>query len=801
MTAQSQPGSTPTRPTRSALQWVIGAGLLAAAVVYAAVEYGPAIAFEGSGAVPPRVIRVTAGLRESDVVPASPGDLAGCNLLLVTFDTTRADRIGCYGNDGIETPALDALAADGVLFSQAIAPAPVTLPSHASILTGLYPYHHGARTNTLSRLGDEHTTLAEILSGHGYATAAMVSTFVLDSRFGADQGFAVYDDEMGDGDDLHAERSADRTTGRAEAWLRSHSGGRFFLWVHYYDPHFPREAPAEILARHELPYDAEISFADSQLGSLLAVVKELGLADRTLVVATADHGEGLGQHGEPTHSYLVYDSTMRVPLLMRCGARLGGGMHVARPASLVDIMPTVLSLLGVAAPPGLDGLDLTRPPGSGTRPIYVEAMEALADYGWAALLGVYEGGLKYIHGPDAELYDLSGDPFEERNLVDLRPEVAQAARRRLEELYGADLDLAVSGTFSRPSTEVLQRLRSLGYISAGPTDLLPLPERPHPRDMIPLVGRAFAAMTVEKEKGIDEVIARLERLVAEHPDFVAGHQYLGDAYARAGRPDRAMAAFERCLELRPGQPIVLLAAARVERSQRRFDESAALFREALGRVPDDFGALLDLGRMQLRRGQTEEAVELLTAALEVRPRDKVVPELLSTGMIELGRRDDAIALYRRHLEADPGLAAVRSALGRHLSSAGRCGEAAALLREGLARAPEDLDLANSLAWVLATCPDPAVTDLAQAATLMERVCTETGWSDPKYLYTLSTVRAAAGRIDEAIELAEKCQRLIASSRTARDRGLAAPVKASLQQYRALKAQQSSPAAAGESGAP
>lgn len=791
----------PKRPSRSALQWVVGAGLLAAAVVYAAVEYGPSIAFEGRGAVPPRVIRVPASLRPSDVVPASPGDLAGCNLLLVTFDTTRADRVGCYGNDGIETPSLDSLAAEGVLFSQAIAPAPVTLPSHASILTGLYPFRHGARTNTLSRLGDAHETLAEVLSRNGYATAAVVSAFVLDSRFGTDQGFAVYDDKMGEGDDQHAERSADRTTGRAEAWLRAHAGGRFFLWVHYYDPHFPREAPAEFLARCELPYDAEISFADSALGSLLAVVRELGLADRTLVVATADHGEGLGQHGEPTHSYLVYDSTMRVPLLMRCGARLGGGVHVARPVSLVDVMPTALSLLGVAAPAGLDGIDLTRPPGSGARPIYVEAMEALADYGWAALLGVYEGSLKYIHGPDSELYDLSVDPFEEKNLIGSRPKLAEAARLRLIELYGEDLELAASDRFSRPDTETLERLRSLGYISAGATDLLPLSDRPHPRDMIPLVERAFAAMAMEKEKGIDEVIARLERLVAEHPDFVAGHQYLGDACARAGKPDRAMAAFERCLELRPGQPIVLLAAARVQRSQRRFDEAAALFREALGRVPDDFGALLDLGRMQLRRGETDEAVELLSAALEVRPRDEVVPELLSAGMLNLGRRDDAIELYRRHLAAEPGLPAVRSALGQLLSSAERCGEAVGVLKEGIALAPDDLELANSLAWTLATCPDRAVVDLPQAAALMERVCTETGYSDAKFVYTLSMVRAASGRLDEAIELAERAQRLIATSRTARDRGLAGPVRQSLEQYRAIKLRLSAPAASGESGTP
>ena len=780
------------RPQRAWWQWAVGAVLVLAAASYAWVSYGPSVRLRSSRMVQPLVIHVPPKMRESDVVPAAAGDLAGCNLLLVTFDTTRADRIGCYGNEAIRTPNLDRLAAEGVIFSRAIAPSPVTLPSHASILTGLYPFHHGARTNTMSRLDADNTTMAEVLAGAGYSTAAMVSAFVLDAQFGTDQGFQDFDDEVAEVDGHGvlkiSQRSADATTERAVQWLRGHTGEKFFLWVHYYDPHYPREAPREFLQTHKLPYDAEIAFADSQLGALLEVVDELGVTDTTLVVAAGDHGEGLGQHREPTHAFLIYDSTLRVPLVMRCGRRLGGGVHVGRWVSLVDIMPTALSLLGVQGPAGMDGVDLTRP-GADDRPLYAETLEAQVALGWASLIGVQAGAAKYIYGPDAELYDLADDPFEEINLVGRRPDLAARMQTHLKAMYGGDLAQAASlSSTSEPSTEVLARLRSLGYVSGGSTGAAPSAPRPHPRKMIPLVERAFAALAVERDLGLDEVIARLKRLAKDHPDFVAGREYLGDAYVRAGDLEAAEAEFVRCLELRPGRPLALLALARVKRNQKQFDEAAVLYRQLIDQLPDDSTAQIELGRMLLRQRKPAEAVSLLRSALQLRPRDAKLPGLIANILSKKGRPDEAVELFWTLLATEPNLPMVRNALARLLNDAERYSEAVAVLREGIALSPDQPELTSNLAYILISCPEQEVRNPAQAAAMMERICEQTDYRNATYLHTLSMVYAATSRFDEAITVARDALRLAGASPRPREAKLARSIRESLADYRDRKAQ-------------
>lgn len=428
------------------------------------------------------------------MVPAAPGSLADRNLLFVTFDTTRADRIGCYGNNQIRTYTLDRLAAEGVLFSQAIAPAPTTLPSHASMLTGLYPYHHGARANGLYRLDSKYLTLAEILTDNGYATGAAVSASVLEKQYGIAQGFQDYDDETESKDETGglaavtvAERTGDQTVERAEQWIRAHAADKFFYWVHFYDPHFPYQAPSPYSEKYADPYDAEIAFTDAQLARLVELLDELDLSDRTLIVIAGDHGEARGQHEEPTHACLVYDSTLHVPMVMRCGDQLGGGVHVQRPVSLVDIMPTVLTLLGIEAPAPMDGIDLTQPP-AGDRSLYFETLQGLADYGWAALLGVRNESWKYIHGPTSELYDVSTDPFEATDLIDARPEIAAAMHQRLEDFFGTDLEQAASAEPThRLDAAELAKLQSLGYLQDVGGETPPPSERRHPKEIIALL--------------------------------------------------------------------------------------------------------------------------------------------------------------------------------------------------------------------------------------------------------------------------------------------------------------------------
>ncbi|MEA3409899.1 MAG: sulfatase, partial [Candidatus Eisenbacteria bacterium] len=335
------------------------------------------------------------------------GEARGFNVLLVTLDTVRADRLGCYGYESAETPTLDALAAQGVRFDDAVTSVPVTLPSHATILTGLSPLNHGVRDNGRYRLAEEHVTLAEVLSSHGYDTAAFVGCFVVDARFGLDQGFDIYDFEVS-AEGYHPEmldfneRSATDVTDAAVRWLdeRAISGAStpFFAWVHYFDPHQPYQSPLQRLPRFAIrPYDAEIAYVDAELGRLLGKLDDLGARDKTVIVVAGDHGEALGEHGEPTHGMLIYESTMRVPLIVSCTALFDGAYYMAdRVVGLTDVRPTVEDLLGVTGSPPVDGESLLRSGADEDRAIYVETEMPLSLAGWSPLRGLRTHNHKYI---------------------------------------------------------------------------------------------------------------------------------------------------------------------------------------------------------------------------------------------------------------------------------------------------------------------------------------------------------------------------------------------------------------------
>jgi arylsulfatase A-like enzyme len=304
---------------RSGRIWTL-AGLLLVGAAVVTILGDPRSPFRG-GFTSPISGEVIAGLETAEQIDARPGQLRDYNVLLVTLDTTRADHLRAYGNTAIETPILDGLARRGVLFAEAVTPSPSTLPAHSSILSGLYPFRHGARANGTFRLGDEIRTLAEVMRGAGYQTGAVISAFVLDGRFGLTQGFDDYDDDLSTGvkysRHMFRERPAELTAEVASAWLEEHAQkGRFFYWAHFFDPHATYLPPEPYRSRYAVdPYMGEIAYADERLGRLLEKLEALGVRDRTLVVVTADHGEGRGQHGEMTHSLLVYDGTLHVPLI------------------------------------------------------------------------------------------------------------------------------------------------------------------------------------------------------------------------------------------------------------------------------------------------------------------------------------------------------------------------------------------------------------------------------------------------------------------------------------------------------
>ncbi len=574
---------------------------------------------------------------------------AARNLLLVTIDTLRADRVGAYGLAAAHTPALDALARDGARFDRAYAPAPLTLPSHASLLTGLYPPGHGSRDNGIGINGTV-PTLATRLHDAGFQTAAFVSAFPLDRRFGLARGFDVYDDRMPRGPDgaPENERPGRDTVRAARAWLDAHRAGRFFLWVHLFEPHAPYAPPGAGPALASAPpiarYDAEIAVADTLTGEIVSALGDA--APTTLVVVAGDHGEAFGEHGEVAHSIFVYDTTLRVPLLVR-GPGVAAGRVVADPVDLVDVAPTVLQRLGVAA---LDADGVTLSPalaGAALAPraLYAESFAPLVDFGWSPLRSMRDGRWKYIAAPRPELYDVVADPGETRNLAGQRPQEARDLAARVDRISGPELPAAAAA-----DPEAASRLRALGYVGGGRAGAGGGP-RPDPKDRIAVAAR-LAEVTSGEATG-REAIRLLEQVLADDPRNPQAHLRLG--YLRLDDGDCA-------------------------RATPHFDAAIAS-----GLPSAD--PYLGLARCQVTAGRASAAATTLRQALAVEPGNAVVEANLGLLALDGNAVGLAAQYLRQAVDHDPDLLEARFALARALARLGRRQEAAAEARELLGRLP------------------------------------------------------------------------------------------------------------------
>jgi arylsulfatase A-like enzyme/Flp pilus assembly protein TadD len=545
------------------------------------------------------------------------------SLLLVSFDTTRADRIGAYGHAAAETPNLDRLAREGVLFEQALAPAPITLPTHASLLTGVYPTAHGVRDNGSFALGDSAALVSEVLAARGWQTGAFVGSYVLDARFGLGQGFARYDGPQlrADASAVGAARTADEVADAAIAWLGELDPSQpFFAFVHFYDPHEPYRPPQPFAARHAHPYDGEIAFADAQLGRLLGALAESGRDRDLVVVVTADHGEALGEHGEDTHGIFVYQATLRVPLVVG-GAGLRGaerGVRIAEPVSLTRVAATLLAQAGIEAealPRAASPLPLANAT-SNAAPVYFETHLPFHNMRWHALRGLLAGRHKLVQGRTAELFDLTNDPGEARDLATAQPEDVAALRERLAAFEREHADLGW-GLRREPGADEAAQLAALGYAEGAQAGDPLDPALPDPRERIEeyrryqradeawnrsrrlerhartLEGdaraRAEASLRAAREQALallaqDEAgdnpmtlelvgklalaqgdaaraASALERAVRLQAGVATSHYNLGLAYRKLGRRDDARRAFESAYELEPRQPRFVLLVA------------------------------------------------------------------------------------------------------------------------------------------------------------------------------------------------------------------------------------------------
>jgi arylsulfatase A-like enzyme/Tfp pilus assembly protein PilF len=589
--------------------------------------------------------------------------------VLVTLDTVRADRLPAYGGTGIATPVLDAIAREGVRFESAATTVPFTLPAHCSILTGLYPPRHGVRENVGFALGEGIPTLAERLGHAGYATAGFVSAFVLDRRWGIERGFETYYDDfdpraLAGANLASAQRDGAQTVAAASAWLDRHPTDRpFFLWLHLYDAHDPYTPPEPFASRYPgRPYEAEIAYLDELVGRLRGALERRPRWDRTALVVTADHGEGLGEHREQYHGFFVYDSTVRVPLLVRLPGAALAGRTVVTAASHVDVVPTFLELAGLPEEPGLDGRSLvalaTAPPDPG-RVVYSESLYPLLHYGWAPLRAARDAGRKYIEAPAPELYDLARDGAETRNLVDAQRRVAVELRRRLAALR--ERLEAAAGPAARPADldeETLARLAALGYV-AGQGGVTVAEESATPRaDPKNKVELHHAVMTAQSALGAGERAAArraLEAALAADGGILDAHQMLGTLAAEEERWDEAIAAFRRALALDAEHRASLFGLANAYRRLGRTAEALVGFERLLALAPHDSKAALAAADLLTERGDGAAAIALLERAAAARDAPPILANQLGELLAGAGRSAEARAAFERALAGNPEL--------------------------------------------------------------------------------------------------------------------------------------------------
>jgi arylsulfatase A-like enzyme/Flp pilus assembly protein TadD len=588
------------------------------------------------------------------------------NVLLITLDTTRADRIGAYGYDAIETPNLDSLAADGVLFTQAISSIPLTLPAHASLLTGAHPPRHGVRDNGGYFLDDRWTTLAEAVRERGHGTFAAVGAFVLHELWGLSQGFDVYDDEFGAADAkphemLRVQRDGAEVVEQALAWMDERGDKPFLAWLHFYDPHYPYEPPGEFAERYaDRPYDGEIAYTDQLLGRVLDYLREKGLYDSTLIVVIGDHGEGLDEHREPDHGIFLYDSTLRVPLIVRAPQAAYRGV-VEEVVRDVDVMPTVLEYLEVAAPDEVEGMSLlglmAGRQEDEPRYAYSESRYCRLHYGWSDLVSIRDSRYKFIEAPTPELYDLQEDPGELRNIYDRYLDVATSLRERLAELSAegvADSDSAMEDL----DPDTLEKLRSLGYVGSLAPEIDG--ELPDPKDRLEEMNLLIRASRESAELlgsgQFEEVASMLEEVLSREPNYMDGYLNLAAAYMALERADEAIEVLDGALKKTPESVNMMQALAKAHMDTGDNETAEALFRAIIVRSPRYAQAYYGLSKVQVERGEYDEAVLTLQRLLDTHPGTAMAAFEMGMAHVRAGRPDAAQQALARALELSPRLA-------------------------------------------------------------------------------------------------------------------------------------------------
>jgi choline-sulfatase len=623
--------------------------------------------------------------------------LAGSNLraqntripspvILISIDTLRADHLSCYGYRNARTPSIDALAANGTLFSQASSQIPITLPSHFSLFTSTYPFEKGVEENG-ERVPSEAMTLAAVLRSHGYSTAAFIGGYFLARQFGIDQGFTFYESPFarqteGSGVAAALKRPAGEVLASARKWLASPdsaSGAPFFVFIHLFDLHQPYTEPESFRAQYPASeYDAELAYADSTLGEFWQFLKDQGLFSRSLIVFLSDHGESLGEHGESTHGYFIYQSTLRVPLIIHwpdgnwpqgtppAPAR---PKQIDEPVALIDVAPTIVQFLGLPPPQSFQGKSLLPLVSAGgaqsTSEVYSESLYAHDKFGWAPLRSLRVGNFKYIDAPEAELYDLDRDPGEQQNLICGRPTVAQSLRDRRVQLRkrfaGASSGVPRQAEIS---PEAFANLHALGYLGFSSAYVGRNTSGPDPKARLTEYRQYIRALELSQTGHVSEAAATFREVLDEDSQNLPAHDDLADCYFQLRRLFDAATELRAALALDPYdiQAEELLGSVWLQAGDK--PRAHAEFERLLTFAPGDYTAHFGLGLLDEDVGHLDDSLHDFEMALQIRPDSADAYERLGEIYVKKGNYGAAAREFRQALDLNPSLSAARDSLRR-----------------------------------------------------------------------------------------------------------------------------------------
>ncbi|HVT43463.1 MAG TPA: sulfatase-like hydrolase/transferase [Thermoanaerobaculia bacterium] len=647
------------------------------------------------------ILLVMTGCGGGELPPPS----ATSPVIIISIDTLRSDRLPAYGYERNSTPHIDALAADSLLFEHAYTHAPLTLPAHASLFTGLLPADHGVRDNIGFRVRDDVPTLAEMMRDRGYATGAAVSAYVLRKETGIARGFEFYDDAVQQSPE-HAlgmmERSGQATADSALAWI-DRTQKPFFLFLHLFEPHAPYDPPEPFRALHRDRYDGEVAWTDRIVGRFLDGLRSRNLYDDSIIIFLSDHGEGLGDHGESEHGLLLYRETVQVPLIVKLPGRRSGGTRVVHPVQIVDIVPTIAELTGASPPPSLAGRSLLGAAGDARRPIVAETFYPRFNLGWSELYSLIEGPHHYIEGRRGELFDLQDDPAETKNLLTEERKKVASMRAALARFKREPESPGAVGAEERAG------LAALGYLGGGSAATGDLPD---PRDRMESYRAMQSAFSLYRAGRHEESLQAAERLLRQEPRVVDVWDLKARLLSSLGRPAEAVEAGKKALALAPDRLDVAALVTNLLVESGSHDEAAEhaefIARRSSTESRERAAVLLVMARVEQERGNPDAALALLDQAIAAKSPAKKLPGLLA-------------------------------ARGDVLARTGRFEEAERDLRAEIAAFPEEPDAYRSLIILL------VASERLQEATATVRELIETAPRPPSYIAVCEALEAVGDR--------------------------------------------------------